>query len=80
MRACRKVANTLFVTTVMSSSARRLDDVLLRMGSKEVDEAETKLLHLFAKHIISAPHHQVFFPDGRTVLCIPRVQRLYPLQ
>jgi hypothetical protein len=63
---------------VMSSSMRRLDDVLLRMGSKEVEEAETKLLHLFAKHLSFALHHQVFLPDGKTLLCIPLVQGLYP--
>ncbi len=61
----------------MSSSARRLDDVVLRMGSKEVDEAETKLFHLFARHMFSSPHRQVFLPNGRTILCIPWVQGLY---
>jgi hypothetical protein len=69
---------TFDVITVNLSSARRLDDVLLRMGSKEVAEAETKLLHLFAQHILSAPHRQLFLPVGRIVLCIPLVQGSYP--
>jgi hypothetical protein len=33
---------TFDVTTVNSSLARRLDDILLRMGSKDVAEADTK--------------------------------------
>ncbi len=63
---------------VKLSSARRLDDLIFRMGSKEVTEAETKLLHLFAKHILSTPHRQLFLPNGRIVLCIPLVHGSYP--
>ncbi len=69
---------TFDVTMVKSSSTRRLDDLILRMGYKEVAEAETELLHLFAKHILSAPHCQVFLPNGGTVVCIPLVHGSYP--
>jgi hypothetical protein len=45
------------------SLARRLDDLILRMGSKEVADAETKLLYLFAKYKLSDPHPQEFLPN-----------------
>ena len=43
------------------------------VGFEECTSAETKLICLFATLLFSAPHRQVFRPEGSTDLCIPRV-------
>ena len=80
-RAClatHRGVETLDATTVTSLSFVRIGGDL-RVGSRGVAHAEIKLLHLFARPNLSAPHCQVFLlPDGKTDLCIPFVHGLYP--
>ncbi len=47
----------------------------LMVGSREHEEAEIKLLHIFSNNIYSSPARQVRCPDGRTVLCIHQKPR-----
>jgi hypothetical protein len=67
----------LEVITVAAWSSTQ-DDVLSEVGSKKLEVAENKLLHLCANGKISAPHCQKFRVIGRTDLCIPLVQGSYP--
>ncbi len=64
-------------TIILSLSSADFHGVFL-VGSEEGLYAETKLICLFAKLFVFAPHCQVFLPDGSTVLCIPRVHGSYP--
>jgi hypothetical protein len=48
------------------------------VGSRELEVAETILLHLCASANISAPHRQLSLAVGSTDLCIPLVLGLYP--
>jgi hypothetical protein len=48
------------------------------VGSRELEVAETKLLHLCATANISAPHHQLYLAVGSTDLCIAFVLGSYP--
>jgi hypothetical protein len=76
--ATRRVVKTLDVATVTSSSSI-LTGVEVGVGSRGVVYAEIKLLHLFARPKLSAPHHQVFLlPKSKTDLCIPFVHGSYP--
>jgi hypothetical protein len=76
--ATRRVVETLDVATVTSLSSI-LTGVDVRVGSRGVVYAEIKLLHLFARPKLSAPHRQVFLlPEGKTDLCIPFVHGSYP--
>ena len=71
--ACMR-CDVLDATTVASSLAS--DGVCcttLWVGYEECMSAETKLICLFAILLFSAPHRQVFRPEGSTDLCIPRV-------
>jgi hypothetical protein len=77
MGTCR-VVETLDVATVTSLSSI-LTGVDVGVGSRGVVYAEIKLLHLFARPKLSAPHRQVFLlPKGKTDLCIPFVHGSYP--
>ncbi len=60
----RLVLDTLEVTTMTSLLSLPASD-LIKVGSKEWVDAETKHLHLFAVYsVFSAPHRQLFWPDG----------------
>ncbi len=69
---------TLDVATVTSlSSILTWGDV--GVGSRGAVYAEIKLLDLFARPKLSAPHRQVFLlPECKIDLCIPFVHGLYP--
>ena len=71
-------AKTLDVTTVtLLSSVLTGGDLGVRF--RGVKYAEGKLLHLFARPKLSAPHRQVFLlPKGKTDLCMPFVHGSYP--
>ncbi len=72
------VVETLDVAT-MTSSSSILTGVDVGVGSSGVVYAEIKLLHLFARPKLSAPHRQVFLlPEGKTDLCILFVYGSYP--
>ncbi len=69
----------LFDVTIVTSSSARADLlVMARVGFGYCLYAETKLLHLCANLIVSAPNSQVACLAGSTLLCIPLVHGLYP--
>jgi hypothetical protein len=53
-------------------------DLVGGVGSRELEVAETKLLHLCATANVSAPRHQLYLAVGSIDLCIPLVLGLYP--
>ncbi len=76
--ATRRVGEILDVATVTLSSSI-LTGCDVGVGSRGVVYAEIKILHLFARPKLSAPHCQLFLlPKGKTDLCIPFVHRSYP--
>jgi hypothetical protein len=76
--ATRCGVDTLDVATVTLSSSI-LTGVDVGVGSRGVVYAEIKLLHLFARPKLSAPHRQVFLlPENKTNLCMPFVHGSHP--
>ncbi len=77
--ATRRAVETLDVATVTSLSSI-LTGVDVGVGSRGVVYAEIKLLRLFARPKLSAPHCQVYLlPEGKTDLFIPLVHGSYPV-
>jgi hypothetical protein len=65
----------LFDVTIVTVSLSSADcHGVFLVGSEEGLYAETKLICLFAKLLVFAPHRQVLRPNGSTVLCIPRAR------
>ncbi len=69
----------LFDVTIVTSSSACADILAMaRVGFRYGLYTETKLLHLCANLIVSAPNSQVACLAGSTLLCIPLVHGWYP--